>query len=443
MRYEPEPHQISGRDFLAARPHSACGDDPGLMKTYTFLLAAQKVGAKTGLITCPASVRSHWHDHIEDVYGSLKGWDVISYNGASDLKVRATLKPHYDVWGGDEIHFCKSINSQRSRAIFAKPGYGPNKEPGLARRAHYKWPLSGTITPNYRPVELWPMLKSMCPAFKDMSFGVYAQKYCGAFWDGRQLNVKGASRIDELAKILADFMIRRTEAEVYPNRVKPLVERVSIELTPTQLREVLAAEDEIGGREVRLSSSHDKFSQLGDSAKLRRLLGSAKVPHIADFVEDLLDTVDKVVVFAHHRDVIRALYERFEHTAYRPVVYVGGMTDDNKDHVKKLFMTDPNHRIFIGQSTAAGTGVDGLQRACSTMVLAEPSWVPGETDQWLRRLARTGQKEALVKAYMIYAKGSMDAVMTQVHDRKERMGERLIVSAPASPFDIVNPWDLL
>lgn len=443
MRYEAEPHQVTGRDFLAARPHSALGDDPGLMKTYTVLMAALKVGAKTGLVTCPASVRSHWHDHIEDVFGSMAGWDVISYNGASDLKVRATLKPRYDVFIPDEVHFCKSIDSQRSRAIFAKPGYGPGKEAGLARRAHYKWPLSGTITPNYRPVELWPMLKSMCPAFKDMTFGVYAQKYCGAYWDGYSLNVKGATNIDELAKILADFMLRRTEAEVYPDRVKPIVERVSVELSAADMRDVIAAEDEIGGREVRLSSSHDKFSQLGDSSKLRRLLGSAKVPHIADFVEDLLDTVDKVVVFAHHKDVIDRLRMRFRDGNLNPMVYQGGMSDREKDEAKTIFLTEDRCRVFIGQSTAAGTGVDGLQRACSTMVLAEPSWVPGETDQWLRRLARTGQKEALVKAYMIYAKGSMDAVMTQVHDRKERMGERLIVSAPASPFDIVQPWELL
>ncbi len=423
---------------MSARPHSALGDDPGLMKTYSALLAAKKVGAKTGLVTCPASVRSHWTENIEDVLGAdaARGWDVISYNGASDLKVRATLRKQYDVWIGDEIHFCKSLDSQRSKAIFAKPGYGPGKEAGLARRAHYKWPLSGTITPNYRPVELFPMLKSMCPAIAPMSFAVYAQKYCGAFWDGRQLNTKGASRIDELAKILADFMLRRTEAEVYPDRVKPIIERIPVELSAADLAEVIAAENEIGGREVRISSSYDKFSQLGDSAKLRRLLGAAKVRHVADFVEDLLDTVDKVVVFAHHVDVIQRLTKIFYYAGYGPVIYQGGMSDGAKDASKRAFTETESCRVFIGQDDTAGTGVDGLQRACSTMVFAEPSWVPGDTDQRIRRLARTGQKDPLVKAYLIYAKGSMDSVMTQVHDRKERVGESLM--APA-----VSPWDLL
>jgi SNF2 family DNA or RNA helicase len=410
------------------------------MKTYTFLLAAKKVGAKTGLITCPAGVRSHWRDQIEDVLGTTEGWDIISYNGASDLEIRAKLRAHYDVWGGDEIHFCKSLDSQRSKAIFAKAGYGPGRQEGLARRAHYKWPLSGTITPNYRPVELWPMLKSMAPAFKDMSFGVYAQKYCGAFWDGRQLNVKGASRIDELAAILSDFMLRRTEAEVYPDRVKPLLQRIPVELTAGDMAAVIAAEDEIGGREARISSSYDKFSQLGDTSKLRRLLGAAKVRHIVSFVHDLLETVDKVVVFAHHRDVIAGLSAKL---GYNHVIYQGGMTDAVKDYAKAKFINDETVRLFIGQSTAAGTGVDGLQKSCSTIVLAEPSWVPGDTDQWLRRLARTGQREALVKAYLVYAKGTLDGMMTQVHDRKESVGGRLMAGAPASPFDTIpSAWEL-
>jgi hypothetical protein len=240
-------------------------------------------------------------------------------------------------------------------------------------------------------------------------------------------------------------MLRRTEAEVYPDRVKPIVERVPVELSAADLAEVIAAENEIGGREARLSSSHDKFSQLGDSAKLRRLLGAAKVRHVAAFVDDLLDTVDKVVVFAHHRDVVRELMTVLGHRGHRPVAYVGGMSDENKDAAKHQFTTQDWCRVFIGQDDTAGTGVDGLQRACSNMVFAEPSWVPGDTDQRIRRLARTGQREPLVKAYLIYAKGSMDSVMTTVHDRKERVGERLIVS-PAiarSPFDTIEPWELL
>jgi SNF2 family DNA or RNA helicase len=444
VRYEPEPHQITGRDFLASRYHAACGDEPGLMKTYTALLAAEKLGARSGLVVCPASVRTHWREHIVDVFAHVgtRDWDVISYNGASDLAVRAKLRKRYDVFIPDEVHFCKNTDSLRTRAVFAKPGYGPGNEPGLAYRAERKFPLSGTITPNYRPVELWPMLKSLCPAFRDMTFAGYAQKYCGAFWDGRQLNVKGASRIEELSRLLSDFMIRRTEAEVYPDRVKPIVERIPVDLTVEDMAEILKAEAEIGAREALLSQSAEKWSQMGDFSRLRRLLGAAKARHVAAFVEDLLGTVEKVVVFAHHKDVIRLLAAHFQQAGLYPAVYEGGMTDAQKDSAKTCFTKLEESRVFVGQDDTAGTGVDGLQHASATMVFAEPSWVPGDTDQRLRRLARKGQKEPLVKAYLMYAAGTVDSVMTQVHDRKERTGERLMAPA-SSPFDVVEPWELL
>ena len=421
----PEPHQLSARDFLSARFHAACGDDPGLMKTSSALWAVERaVGLHArGLVTCPASVRSHWSEHLQDHGFDPANWDVISYNGACDPALREHILPRYDVWIGDEIHFCKSIESQRSAAVLGRNG--------LARRARYKWPLSGTMAPNGRPLELWPMLKTLAPAFRNMKFATYAQKYCNAYWDGRSMNTKGASRLDELAALLKDFMIRRTEAEVYPDRLAPLVERIPVDLTPADFEEIRRAEDEIGGREARLSPATEAYSQLGDTSRLRRLLGMAKLRHVVGYVSDLLETVDKVVVFAHHRDVCAGLSQAFYGLGYHPLLYVGGMNDAQKDLAKTSFIKCAENRVFIGQDDAAGTGVDGLQHATSRMVLAEPSWVPGETEQRIRRLARTGQKEPLVKASLIYARNTLDGVMTVVHDGKKAKGERLLGDAPA------------
>ena len=79
-----------------------------------------------------------------------------------------------------------------------------------------------------------------------------------------------------------------------------------------------------------------------------------------------------------------------------------------------------------------GTGINGLQEVCSTVVFAEWSWVPGDTNQRVRRLARTGQKEALVNAYLIYARATLDAVQVVVHDRKEIVGEQIVLSSTTS-----------
>ncbi len=411
------PFQEPGIAFLASRYHAANGDEPGLGKTIQAIHAAERISAKNILVTCPASVRTSWLAHVEEHFGHTRGWDIVSYNYTSDEKHRAAMRDKYDVWIGDEIHFCKTPGSKRTQAIF---GAG-----GVARRALFKWCLSGTLVPNGRPVELYPMLASLAPAFAGMSYDAYVRKYCGAFFDGRGLNVKGASRVDELGGLLRDFMIRRTKREVFPGRREPLVSRVAVDLTAADLAAVRAEEDAIGARPARISQRYEDFSQLGDTAKLLRLLGVAMVPRVSQFVDDLLASVDKVVLFAHHLEVIARFADHFTNQGKEYVIYRGGMSDSEKaDAVARFQM--PGCRVFIAQKNAAGTGINGLQNVCSTAVIAEAPWVPGETEQLIDRLDRIGQQDDIVNAYMMYARGTLSAVVVGVHDRKEAVSERLM-----------------
>jgi SNF2 family DNA or RNA helicase len=427
-----ESFQQAGAEFLASRYHAALGDERGLGKTVQALRAASMVGAETGLVTCPASVRFSWLDHITEEFGAeaAGGWQVVSYDQARRLAAGAAANPtllrdKYDVWIGDELHFCKTLESQRTHAIL-----GGN---GLARRARYKWCLSGTFAPNHRPIELFPMLKALAPKFRDITFDEYTRKYCGAFYDGRAWNYKGAQNLDELRELMDGFILRRTQAEVYPNRRAPIVTPVPVALSHGDLEYVTAIEDEIGGREMRISSRFEDHSALGDASRLLRALGNAMRGHVARFVDDLLAVEDKVVVFAHHSDVIDWLKVNFASKGYRPVVYRGGMSDTQKADIVAQFQS-PECRVFIGQRQAAGTGINGLQKVCSTMVIAEPSWTPGETEQLIGRLDRIGQEDPIVNAYIMYAKGTLSAVVVGVHDLKEKVGERLSRAADVTDF---------
>lgn len=419
-----EPFQKIGAEFLASRYHAALGDDPGLGKTVQACAALRAVNPSHTTVVCPASVRTNWAKHLrsENVPGD---WDVMSYegaSGASGLNVRAR-KGGTDVLVLDEAHFLKNLESRRTQAIFGKNG--------LARIAKYKWALSGTLTPNCRPVELYPILKALCPGFAGYGFARYAQEFCGAYWDGHGLNVKGATRVGELLARTEGFLLRRTKADAFPTRTEPLVSVVPLDLTAEDLEGVLAAEDEIGGREVRISSAHDKFSQLGDTSKLLRVLGAAKVRAAAAFISDLLETVDKVVVFAHHTDVIDALDRELR--GYSPLIVRGGMNDAQKTGAVALFQ-HPQYRVFIGQDQTAGLGINGLQSVCSTAVIVEPPWVPGDLGQLIDRLDRMGQNDPLVNAYLLTARGTLDEVKDWARDMKVRRGGRLIESAGDDPL---------
>lgn len=400
--------------FLASRFHAACGDAPGLGKTRSAIKAADRVNAKHSLVICPAGVRSNWWEHIEENYGHTRGWDVIGYSEIiDDMKVLG-LRARYDVCIIDEEHFCKEFESQRTLAVFGRGG--------LASRAAYKWPLSGTFTPNGRPIEYWPMLKNLHPAFATMSYGTFARVYCGSFFDGRALNVKGASNIEEFKVLLDQFIIAHTKAQAFPGRSAPIVVRVPVDLSEEALAKVNTLEREIISRDAYISSTQEKFSQLGDSATMRRLLGEAMAPHAAAFAREKLEGVRKVVVFYQHTNVGENLARSL--AAFRPVLYKGGMTDFQKDGAKMMFAR-PEHRVFIAQQQAAGTGINGLQQHSSTAIFAEPDWTPGETEQRIDRLDRKGAECDLVTAYILYARGTLSAAVLGVHDRKDKVRTKL------------------
>jgi SWI/SNF-related matrix-associated actin-dependent regulator 1 of chromatin subfamily A len=401
-----EPFQLAGARALAANRHHLLADEPGLGKTLQAIAAAEMVGAKEILVCCPASVRINWDCELSEWFGGKSNgvrWDVISYEGAGGKpgeEIRKAKK-HYRAFIPDEAHFLKNLEARRTHAVLGREG--------LARLADYVWPLTGTPVLN-RPIELYPLLKTLHPVFRDISYNAYAQRYCAAYYDGQKMNARGASRLAELAQILAPFITRRTKRQVFPDRKAPIISRVMVKVNDRAATSVRDAAD------------------VGDVARTLRLLGLAKLPAIIAFVKDQLEVVEKVAVYAYHRDVIAALASEFD-AAY----YVGGMSDAEKQDAIKKFQT--TSRVFVGQRVAAGVGINGLQRVCSTVVIAEPSWVPGETEQIIDRFDRIGQAEEIVNAYLLYAADSLDSYVRKVHDRKKAVVEGIVGGAAVTEFE--------
>ncbi len=61
-----------------------------------------------------------------------------------------------------------------------------------------------------------------------MSFGTFARLYCGMYFDGRENNVKGASRVDEFRGLLDQFIIAHAKTQAFPGRTAPLVSRIGV-----------------------------------------------------------------------------------------------------------------------------------------------------------------------------------------------------------------------
>ena len=129
---------------------------------------------------------------------------------------------------------------------------------------------------------------------------------------------------------------------------------------------------------------------LGHIAVVRRLMGIALAPQVADYVEMLLDGgEEKLVLFAWHTEVMNILEARL---AKHGIVRMDGRTGAvKKDRLVKEFIANKRVKIALGNTLTMGTGTDGLQEVCNHALVAEADWTPGNNIQCFDRLDRGGQ----------------------------------------------------
>jgi SWI/SNF-related matrix-associated actin-dependent regulator of chromatin subfamily A-like protein 1 len=416
------PFQQIGIAFALNREAALIADSPGLGKT------AQAIGVINGdltlrkiLIVCPASMRIPWQRELEKWLTRPLSVGVIGVNGEdqdlllteSDVAIVNYDRVHrftkeiavitYDLCILDECHYAKNLEAKRTRVI-------------LQITARRRLALSGTPMLN-RPIELYPVLSWLDPEhWPARDLFKFGRRYCGAHHNGFGWDLSGASNLEELSvRLRSTVMIRRTKAEVLPE-LPPKI-RTVIELIPTAgMREALCRERSAYELpHLRVDHAAIDWDNL---AVVRHQTAIAKLPLVIDYVREMLASdTQKVVVFAHHRNVIEHLYERLRQ--YHPVILIGGMGPKERQASIDAFHGDAQVRVFLGNLQAAGTGIT-LAPASSHCVFAEMSWVPAEMTQAEDRLHRIGTRNCVTVHHLVL-EGSLDAMMVRVLLKKQRI----------------------
>jgi SWI/SNF-related matrix-associated actin-dependent regulator of chromatin subfamily A-like protein 1 len=423
-------YQAKGAAFLASRDRALLGDQMGLGKTAQAIIAFSSIQPRGGrvLIVCPASLRLNWAAEIKmwapgvtvQIATNFVSMSVdvviVSYN----LLQRLYSKLRPEMWGvviADECHYLQSLDSQRT--IHLRGGWG--KSPIRCLR---KWGLSGTPLQN-RPINLYPILKWLEAPFAEKEF-FFGMRYCG----GEKENFRGATNIAELNEKLKTIMLRRTKEEVL-GELPPKIRQV-IELQATEEDYVM-----IGEESEILSDAGYSYEQViqqlkrpdfnifamdkGVIARLRRNTGMAKIKAATDFIRDALESNEKIVVFAHHRDVLDGIATQFEETSY--VMFHGGMNAKDKNDSVEWFQKWPKCRLFFGNIEAAGVGI--TLTAASLVIFVEQDWTPGKNEQALDRCHRIGQKDVVIGQFLVL-NGSLDAHIARRNVEKQRVLDEVL-----------------
>lgn len=174
------------------------------------------------------------------------------------------------------------------------------------------------------------------------------------------------------------------------------------------------------------TSGKQRFLAGGEiDYKLRHATGVAKAPFVAEFVKLLLESEDKIVVYAWHRDVYDILMRRL--ADYRPVMFTGSESPKQKQAAKDAFLRPTilgGARVLL-MSLRAGAGLDGLQYGCSCVVFAELDWSRGIHIQAVGRVARDGQENPVL-AYFLHSEDGSDPALLEVLNVKAMQADPMV-----------------
>jgi SWI/SNF-related matrix-associated actin-dependent regulator 1 of chromatin subfamily A len=452
-----------------SRPSTLIADEMGLGKTI------QAIGvinvdreAQHVLVLSPCSLRLNWrreierwsvrpaHVYIGDATVLTRPWLDYTQTIAPMLRDRCregerpvyVLVLHYDIlhkwrdylraltWDiliADEAHYLKNPKSRRSIMVYGSREMSPIR----AKRTLF---LTGTPIAN-RPAELFPLVHYLDPQSWG-SFWQYAHRYCDAHRTRFGYDFSGSSNLDELQSILrSTIMVRRLKKDVLtelPPKRRQVIElpagdaaaqirdeKEAYARTQERLRALRAAV-----RRAKASALKEEYvaavkalkqgvgATLAEMSHMREATAVAKVPQVLAHLHDALDDGGhKVVLFAHHKEVIAKIAEEFGNKC---VTLTGDTSPEERQANVDRFQTDPDCVLFIGSITAAGVGI--TLTAASHVIFAEIDWVPGTMSQCEDRCHRIGQQESVLIQHLVL-EGSLDCTMARTIIRKQEIIE--------------------
>lgn len=413
-------YQIEGAIFASLRRHVLLADEMGLGKTAQAIAAADLTNAERVLVLCPASARLNWVREFKkfsprqreptvicnSTILKLTELTVCSYDLATKKKIKQLLLGvQWDLLILDESHYLKNPEAERTKAALGKNG--------VVHRAKRVLPISGTPSPNHAG-ELWVVMYTF--GVTKLSYEAFLARYCEGYDADHGWKVTGnkVEHLPELREKLEKILMRRKKSEVLKELPPMRFDEVLIEPSPVDiarwfpeaesagLLEQLDVEAELM-RRVLIGNLEDLRAEF-HTATLRRYTGLSKVPGVIELLKDDFESgLDKIVVFAVHRDVIDLLAQGLRE--YNPVTLYGGMSVTAKQESVDRFQNDQTCRLFLGNVQAAGTNI--TLTAAAELMFVESSWSPSDNAQCAMRIHRIGQQRKC-RVRFVALNGSID-----------------------------------
>jgi SWI/SNF-related matrix-associated actin-dependent regulator 1 of chromatin subfamily A len=383
------PHQEESKQFLLDTKRAILADQPRVGKTLP--TAAAALEHLPALIVCPAIAKTVW----EAAFNKLSNATVRVVNGKNDAMkttqhqvviINYDLLQYFNNAGYqtlvlDECHRVKNPLAKRTTSAAL-----------LMKQIGRVYALSGTPIPN-RPIELWPILHGL---------GIYrggwydfAARYAKMWKAPWGLDVSGSSNIAELKALMKPHVMRRKKEDVFKDYQDPQVSLITFDLPNDKREQQFDADALVANPNALLA-----FEGL---AEIMKEAGMRKVDAAAEFIDDLLNAGEPVVVFAHHKDVVGKLCDELR--VHKPVTVVGDTPRAQRDKAIEAFQSG-KAKCIVGNIAAMSEGVD--LSAADTIVFVECTWSTSALEQASSRVENIAKHGVKPIIYILTIRASLD-----------------------------------
>lgn len=429
-------------------------DEQGLGKTIQAIACLNnhfKNNAKAkALIVCPAIMRCTWAREIEySLQEQEQGQSQLQlqlinknseeidpsakvvvcsyeYVAANYSKQRGTVKDlvkkSFTAVVIDESHKIKNIKSIRTKAALHVLTYHT-----------VKFRLLLTGTPITKGVD--DLYTQLYPFFSDVERAEVLGKNLYKFRDKYMFSKQGTFGTEwygikdkEILKsVLYSKALRKTKKEVLQELPEIIRESVYIPIKTKNLAEMSMKYVDVALRMVCGDRISIDPTELAHVATMRKTLGLAKVEGTVEYINNVLETEDRVVVFAVHTDVVHAIAEalKLKSFSYCVRTITGDTPTSRRESYIQEFAqagSDKKH-ILILNIVAGGVGI--TLNAAHVEVFAELDWTPANMMQAEARCHRIGQTKTVFVTYLVAAK-SIDEIIQRVLKTKMSVVESVV-----------------
>jgi SWI/SNF-related matrix-associated actin-dependent regulator of chromatin subfamily A-like protein 1 len=414
---ELKPFQRAGVSYLLAQRRAFLADEQGLGKTIEALATLEADNAYPAVVVCPASLKLNWMRELARWLPGRGAQALTGMGGAEEPIPSADVTVvNYDILAAralaladtapralvlDESHYCKNAAAKRTQAVGRLAASIPSDGLVLA--------LTGTPVMN-RPPELIAQLRII--------------GRLGDFGSGAQFGrrFKGADAHVRLHwHLRSRCFVRRLKVDVLPQLPAKTRTVVPVELD-NEAEYRLAEKDVVAWLRSRPLDLKELDAKVAAALRAERLVrlnalkmlaARGKLHAALAWIHDFCSSGERLVVFARHREVQRAVVERFPHALH----ILGEDSHAARDASLSAFQAadDSENQLIVCSIEVAGQGLTLTQ--ASNVAFLELDWTPAKHDQAEDRCHRIGQKDA-VNAWYLLAAGTIDETMARLLERK-------------------------